>query len=159
MPSTRVDEATPVWRGPRRALASGPRSTSGCPTYSLRRPSPPKNICSNGKYHRQSVYRRGEPACPTRPPGPELRRNVVQDLRAGPMRRLGHPEVEAGIVDQDDEVIAPHFEIIPESPQQPIVGPDLGDHFDQPKRGEPLHPITQRGAGLIHLRARRGPRW
>ena len=108
------------------------------------------------QHHRQPVHRRGEPARPARPPGPQLRRDVVQDLGAGGVRGLGHPDVEAGIVDQDDEVVAPHFEIIPEGSQEPVVGPDLGNDLDQPKGGEPFHPIPQRGAGLSHLRAPEG---
>ena len=48
--------------------------------------------------HSQPIHRGGKPACPPRPPGPQLRGDVVQDLRPARMRRFGNPNVKARIV-------------------------------------------------------------
>src|SRR5204863_6580402 len=58
-----------------------------------------------GEDHGQTVYRRGQPVSSFGVPGPELRRNVVQDLGAAPVSCLGHSQIEAGIVHQDDQVV------------------------------------------------------
>ena len=68
---------------------------------------------------REPVHRGRQPPRALRPPGPELRRDVVQDLGARRARRLGHPQVKAGIVDQDDEVVAAGAEILPQRAQEP----------------------------------------
>jgi hypothetical protein len=69
---------------------------------------------------------------------------------------FGYPDVEAGIVDQDNQVVAPHLEVLLERPEQTIVGSDLCDHLDQAEGRESLHPVPQRGSGLSHLRTAEG---
>ena len=61
----------------------------------------PKNRLLEREDHREPVDRGREPPGAPRPPGPELRRDVVErPWRPAVPRGLGHPEVEAGIVDR-----------------------------------------------------------
>ena len=104
------------------------------------------------QHHREPVHRRGEPPRPTRPPGPELRRDVVEDLGAGLPRRLGHADVEAGVVDEDDEVVSVRPEVGPERAQEPQVGAQLGHDLHQAEGGEPFHRIAHRARPAAAMR-------
>src|SRR5712691_7014978 len=74
----------------------------------------PEERLLEGKHHGQAVDRGGEAPRATWTPGPELGRNVVEHFGPRAARGLGDPDVEAGIVDQDDQVIPSGFEIPPE---------------------------------------------
>jgi hypothetical protein len=43
--------------------------------------------------------------------------------------------MEAGIVDQDYQIVAAYPEIFLQSTQQVVMRPNLGDHLDHPERG------------------------
>ena len=85
-PSTRLPgRDAEAARARPRASGTARRSTSGCPTYSLRRPSRPKNGCSNGSTTASRSTAAASRRARSGPPGPELRGDVVQHL--GPGRR------------------------------------------------------------------------
>jgi hypothetical protein len=102
------------------------------------------------EHDRETIDCRGEPAGPARTPGPELWGDVVEDLGAGRMRRLGHPEVETGIVYQDYEVVAPALKIVAHGAQQPVVRSNFGKHLDDTEGGQSLHPVSERCPRLLH---------
>src|SRR3954469_24770125 len=72
------------------------------------------------------------------------------------MRRLSNPEVETGIVDQNQQVVAAHPDIFPQRSKQPIVRLDLGQDLDYPEGGQPLHGIANDGTRLLHLGSAEG---
>jgi hypothetical protein len=66
------------------------------------------------------------------------------------LSRLGHPEVEAGIVHQDYQIIATHPEVSLERPKQAVVSPNLRDDFNHAECRQTFHWITDSGARLLH---------
>src|SRR5215216_320064 len=106
-----------------------------------------------GQNNGQPVHGSRETAGSFWSPGPELRRDVVQDLGSVPVRRFRYPEVETGIIHQNREIVAPDPEVLLERSQEVIVGPDFGDHFDYPERGQSFHRIAYSGARFLHVRA------
>src|SRR5207247_9371620 len=57
------------------------------------------------QHHGQPVHRRREPPSASRPPGPKLGRNVVEDLGPRPLGRFGHADAKTGLVDEADELV------------------------------------------------------
>ena len=121
-------------------------------------PEPAEEPLLEGEHHGEPVDRGREPAGPSRPPGPELGRNVVEHLGPRPPRRLGHADVKAGIVDEDDEVVAAGSEVGPERAEQPEVRSELGDHLHQAESGEAFHRVADGRPGGGHAGPAERPR-
>ena len=87
---------------------------------------------------------------PTRPPGPDLGTDVIQDRYVSLSRLAGQPQVEVGVVDEDQQVGAAGFEETVQAAQYPSnewqVPYDLGDAHD----GKPFDMVEQRASGPFH---------
>src|SRR5437667_6775433 len=102
------------------------------------------------QHHREAIDCRREPPGATGMPRPELRRNVVEHLGYRLASRFGHAKMEAGIVNQNDEVVAPGPKIVAERVQQAEMRAELRDHLHETERGQPFDRIADSGAGLGH---------
>ena len=89
--------------------------------------------------HRDAVDRGGKAPGPPRPPGPELGRDVVERTHSGFPGRLGEPDVEAGIVDGNHEIVAARAEVAGELAEQPQMRGDLAEDFEEADDGVALH--------------------
>src|SRR5215211_5677755 len=133
-------------------LARGPRGLidQGMTDVVAPESEPPEEMLLERQDHGQAIDRGREPPSPSRAPGPELRRNVVEHLGPRLSRRLGHADVKARVVDQDDEVVAVRAKVGPERSQQPEVGAELGHHLYQTEGRQPLHRVPDRSARRGH---------
>ena len=116
-------------------------------------PEPPEEGLLEREHDGEPVDRGGEPARALGPPRPELRSDVVEDLGARGARRFGDAQMETGIVDEDDQIVAACAEVFPKRPQQPPVGAELAEDLDDAEGREALHRIAHRRARLRHARA------
>ena len=113
---------------------------------------PPEERLLERKDDREPVHRGRESPRPARSPGPELGRDVVQHLGAGGSGRLGHPDVKAGVVDEDDEVVASGPKVVPHGAQEPPMRSQLCHDLHHAEGREPLHAIAEGGARALHER-------
>ena len=97
-------------------------------------------------------------AHPPRAPGPVLRRDVVQHRHAAAAAGLGHHHVQAGVVDEHDEVRP----VVAQQPQEVGVGPQdqrqLSEHADHAHHRVLAEAEAHRRAGVGKRRAAEGAR-
>jgi hypothetical protein len=72
---------------------------------------PAEECLLEGQYHREPIYSGREPAGTLGSPGPKLGCDEVEHLRPGLVRSFSHPQVEAGIIRQDDQLVPPSLKI------------------------------------------------
>ena len=65
--------------------------------------SPIKNLLK-GKDHRHTIYHTSNGPYPSRPPGPDLRADVIKDRDTPLLCHLGQEEVEVREIQEDQEV-------------------------------------------------------
>src|SRR5438552_15736425 len=84
----------------------------------------------------------------------ELRRVLFRSHRdAGGARRRRRAQVVAGVVHEDDEIVALRPERAAHPGQQPEVGRDLPQGFDKAHHRHPLHAVQDRGSRGLQRRA------
>jgi hypothetical protein len=92
--------------------------------------------------------------CPPLPPGPQLRGDIVQHRDAGPLRRYRQPQVEARVVDGDDQVGGLLTEEAAQAALQRQEERQAGNDLDEAHDDEPVEIDDRFDTGLGHARSR-----
>jgi hypothetical protein len=85
-------------------------------------------------------------------PRPHLRRDVVEHGDSGLRGRGCGAQVIAGIVHQDDQIVALGAERLAHAAEQAVMGGDLGQGLDEPDDGERLHAVEHGRARALEQR-------
>ncbi len=91
-----------------------------------------------------------------RPPGPHLRRDVIEHGNAGGGGGSGGPEVIARVIHEDHEIVALVVERLLDPVQQAVVRRNLLDRLYESDDGVRFHPVEDAGSRALQQRAAKG---
>ncbi len=85
-----------------------------------------------------------------RTPRPELRSDVVENRHTGGMCETGETEVEAWVVNQDDEVVPPRSKSIAQGSESPPVTWEPSHDLYKPEHRRPIGRAFDLHASMAH---------